>query len=204
MPEPITSWWALWDERYAGKVTLLNDMMEVFWLAHHLVGQRLQDRQPDQLEQAYALLKRQRPLLRKYESDLVNDMLLSREVVMGQAWNGQAHRLTAEHPEFRFVVPQEGASLFIDSLVLLKTAPHADAAHRFIDFLLEPQRSRQNMEAMLYPMPNPTACALLPAAIRDDPTIFPPNLAREKFNIMSDLGEYRRLIQNRWERLQAE
>lgn len=204
VPEPITSWWTFWDERHAGKVTLLNDMMEVFWLGHHLLGYQLEDRLPDQLDEAYALLKRQRPLLRKYESDLVNDMLLSQEVVMAQQWNGQARRLTAEHPEFRFVVPQEGASLFIDSLVLLKTAPHPDAAHRFIDFVLEPERSRQNMEAMLYPMPNPTACALLPTAIRDDPTLFPPDLTRERFNILSDPGDFRRLIQNRWERLQAE
>lgn len=202
--QPITSWWALWDERYAGKITLLNDMMEVFWLAHHLLGHRLQDRQPEQLDEAYALLKKQRPLVRKYESDLFADMLLSKESVLAQAWNGQAHRLTSEHPEFHFVVPQEGASLFIDSLVLLRTAPHPEAAHRFIDFLLDPQRSRQNMEAILYPMPNATACALLPAAIRDDPTIFPQDQAMGQFNIMSDLGEYRRLIQNRWERLQAE
>jgi hypothetical protein len=60
------------------------------------------------------------------------------------------------------------------------------------------------MEAILYPMPNATACTLLPAAIRDDPTIFPQDQAMGQFNIMSDLGEYRRLIQNRWERLQAE
>lgn len=53
-------------------------------------------------------------------------------------------------------------------------------------------------------MPNATACALLPAAIHDDPTIFPQDQAMGQFNIMSDLGEYRRLIQNRWERLQAE
>jgi hypothetical protein len=53
-------------------------------------------------------------------------------------------------------------------------------------------------------MPNATACTLLPAAIRDDPTIFPQDQAMGQFNIMSDLGEYRRLIQNRWERLQAE
>ncbi|KAA6187434.1 extracellular solute-binding protein [Thiohalocapsa marina] len=201
---PITSWWAMWDERYAGRLIMLNDMMEAFWLAHHLLGYRLQDQRLDHLDEAYALLKKQRPLLRKYESDLVNDMLLSHEAVMAQAWNGQAHKLSSEHPEYRFVVPEEGASLFIDSLVLLASAPNPDAAHRFIDFLLAPERSSQNMEAILYPMPNATARALLPPEIRDDTTIFPAGVDGKRLNIMSDPGDFRRQIQGRWERLLAE
>lgn len=201
---PINSWWALWDERYAGKLIMLNDMLEAFWLAHHLLGYRLQDQRLDQLDEAYALLKKQRPLLRKYESDLINDMLLSNEAVMAQAWNGQAQKLTSEHPKFRFVIPKEGATLFIDGFVLLKSAPNPEAAHQFIDFLLEPQRSRQNMEAILYPMPNAAARALLPAEIRDDPTIFPADADRKQLSVMSDLGDFRRQIQSRWERLLAE
>lgn len=202
--DPVTSWWALWDARYKGRIVMLDDMIEAFAVATRLLGHPLEGASQEQLDEALALLQRQRPMLRKYESDLVNDMLLSGEATLAQNWSGSAYKLTSEDARFRFVIPEEGTLMFIDSFVLLDAAPNPDAAHRFMDFLLDPQRSRQNMEAILYPMPNPEAVSLLPEEMRKDPTLFPPGLDPQALGVLSDLGELRYAIQRRWERVRGE
>jgi putrescine transport system substrate-binding protein len=46
--------------------------------------------------------------------------------------------------EINYVIPKEGAPIFLDNLAIPKNAPHVDAAYAFIDFLLRPEIAAQN------------------------------------------------------------
>lgn len=201
--ETVDSWRILWDERYRGKILMFDDMMEGFHLAHRMLGFRLADADIAHLDAALNLLQQQRPLLRKYESNLINEMLSSGEVVLAQNWNGKVLRLNREHPEFKFVVPKEGTLMFIDNMCLLKTAPHPDAAHRFLNFLLEPENASKNMQTILYAMPHPEARTLLPADLQNNSTMFPPLGNLSGLDVMPDLGPFLPEIQSRWVRLKS-
>ncbi len=201
---PVDSWHILWDERLDDRILVFNDMLEMFHLAERLLGYRLEEAIPSQLDEALALLQKQRPLLRKYESNLVNEMLLSGEVDVAMVWNGLALRLVTDHPEFKFIVPKEGTLLFADNWCLLKDAPHPDAAYQFINFMLDPVQSSRNMQHIRYAMPNPNAIQLLPPDLRDNPAMFPPLGDMSNIDILPDFGEFLPEIQNRWIRLKNE
>jgi putrescine transport system substrate-binding protein len=57
-------------------------------------------------------------------------------------------------------------------------APHPENAHRFIDYILRPEVIAAVTNAVSYPNPNRAATALVDAAIRDDPGIYPPAAVR--------------------------
>ncbi len=204
VPGPVDSWRILWDERYRGRILMFDDMLECFDLAHRLLGHQLAAANLAHLDEALALLQKQAPLLRKRESNLINEMLLGGEVDLAQNWNGGALRLMSEHPEFRFVVPKEGTVLFVDNLCLLKSAPNPEAAHQFLDFILDPRNASRNMESILYAMPIPEAQKLMSAELRDNTTMFPSLDDMAKFSVVSDLGPFLPEIQARWIRLKSQ
>ena len=204
IPGPVDSWRILWDESLRGRIIVFNDSMEMFSLAHRLIGANLADADPSRLDESIALLNRQRPLLRKYESNLINEMLLGGEADVAMAWNGLALKLVFEHPEFRFVVPDEGTLMFADNMCLLRNAPHPDEAHQFINFLLDPANSAINMRYILYAMPNPDAIRLLPDELRNSEVMFPPLGDMSRLDVMPDLGEFLSVLQTHWVRIKSE
>lgn len=199
--DPVDSWRVLWDARYDDRILVFNDMLEMFHLSERLLGYSLEDANLAQLDEALAFLKKQKPLLRKYESNLSIEMLLGGEADVAMTWNGQALRLTTDHPEFKFIIPKEGTLLFADNFCLLKDAPHPDAAHLFLNFLLDPAQSSRNMQYIRYAMPNPEAIRRLPPDLRDSETMFPPLGDMSKLDVMLDMGDFLPEIQRRWVRL---
>ena len=74
--------------------------------------------------------------------------------------------MDADH-DLEYVIPKEGASLFVDSLVIPASAPHPALAHAFIDFTLEAEIAAEICRTMRYSTPNHAALPLLPEDIRE-------------------------------------
>ena len=74
----------------------------------------------------------------------------------------------------RYVVPAEGALMWVDLLVIPADAPHRDAAYRFLDFLMEPAVIAGVTNAAKYANANTGADAFVDPAVRGDPAIYPP------------------------------
>ena len=72
----------------------------------------------------------------------------------------------------KFVIPQEGSTLFIDSLVIPKSAKRVDLAHRFINYIMQPKVAALITEETLYPNGNADATALLEPALRERLAIY--------------------------------
>lgn len=85
-----------------------------------------------------------RPYWRVFlSSEAAIQALGSGEVAIAFMWNGDA--LTAQqlgalrNKKIQYVVPKEGALKWIDGLAIPRNAPNSEAAHAFINFLLEPE-----------------------------------------------------------------
>ena len=63
----------------------------------------------------------------------------------------------AEGIEIAYSVPKEGAMLWFDMLAIPADAPHPDAAHAFIDFLLRPEIIGEITNTVFYPNANAKA-----------------------------------------------
>jgi spermidine/putrescine-binding protein len=67
-------------------------------------------------------------------------------------------------------------------------APDPAAAHRLIEALLAPEIAAATVVAEGFATPNDSARAVLPAAPRDDPVLFPPPWELARCQTMRDVG----------------
>lgn len=198
----VNSWGILWDESLKGKITMLDDVKETFFAAMTFNGDSfLADTAA--LFNARNLLIRQKPLLKKYESNAVEDLMLSEDVWVAHAWNGQAARLSAMDSKFKFVLPAEGATFWTDNLCIPANSEHKEEAELFIDFLLRPENSAQNMTSIAYAMANDSARQLLDSAFRYNYIIFPEENQIKRLTIVEDLGEFNKALDRAWTEVKA-
>jgi spermidine/putrescine transport system permease protein len=185
----IDSWAALWDERFRQRVLMVDDPREVFGVALKRLGQSVNATDPKTLAAAKQLLIDQKPLVRTYNSSNYEDVLLSGDVWIAHGWNGQFAKAMEQNSDLAYVVPKEGGTLSVDSLVIPASAPHPDLAHAFLDFTMEPEIAAEICRTMKYSSPNLAALPLLPEAIRSNLAIFPPEDVKARLELINDVGE---------------
>ncbi len=179
--QPIKGYADVFTNAHKGRIVILDDSLEIVtWgLAAHGLG-------PDQvskanLEKVRPTLAKWLPLVKVYDSDSPKTALLGGDVDLGIVWSGEAAILIKEQPgKFAYVLPVEGAHMFIDNLAIPKGAGNVAAAHRFIDYVLRPDVSRKISEDFPYTNPNLEARKLLTDAERANAASYPtgtPKLA---------------------------
>ncbi|HEY8169137.1 MAG TPA: extracellular solute-binding protein, partial [Candidatus Limnocylindrales bacterium] len=147
--EDLSSWAALWDPRFDNHIMMLDDQREVFAAALIRQGKSINTVDDAELDAALALLKEQRPLVRKYSGDAIGD-LKSGNMWIGHDWSGDIWTVQETRPSMTFVLPEEGAVRGSDAAVVLQGAPHPVAANLFINHLLDAQVSAKNTNTVYY------------------------------------------------------
>jgi spermidine/putrescine-binding protein len=198
---PPDSWAVLWDARYKGRISMLNDQREVFGAVLRLMGQSMNTRDPAVIEAAKAKLLKQKPLVKTYSSDHFDHLLASGEVVLAQGWGGPIARAMALKPSIKYVVPKEGATIWADCLVVPKTSRNKELAMQFINYLLDRDVAARTSERLLFASANREARALVKASVRDNPAVYPDETAPGHLEWMVDVGDALRLYDRAWTEL---
>ncbi|HEU4648731.1 MAG TPA: spermidine/putrescine ABC transporter substrate-binding protein [Gemmatimonadales bacterium] len=183
VPDPPSSWEILRDSRYRGKMTQMDDGRDVIgsWLRYR--GHSLNSIDPAQLEQARADAIYAKQNLKAYISAPVKGQLISGDVWVAQLWNGDAEQARFEQPNLGYVVPQEGCTLWLDSLVMPLGARHPRAAHEFMNYILRPEVHAAIAEATGYGTPNAAAMR-----VQENPIPFPTGAELARLEYQHDLG----------------
>lgn len=185
----ITSWNSLWDAKYQGKLQLSDDVREVFQLALMALGHDGNSQNPAEIEAAFNHLKALMPNVRSFNSDAQHAGFLNGDISLGVVWAAEAVRANSEKPSVQYLFPQEGAIFWIDCMVIPSGAKNADAAHKFIDFLLRPDVAKRMVENTGYSTTNLAARPLLDEATRNNPAIFPPPEVMAKGQFQNDISD---------------
>jgi spermidine/putrescine-binding protein len=202
---PLDSWQAVFDPRHAGRILMLDDMREAFAAALKLDGRSLNEHDPAALRRAAARLKAQKPLVRTYNSSDFANLLAAGDVDIAQGYNGELARVVAKDPaRFAYVVPKEGATLWIDSLAVPKTTRHLAAAYTFLDFILDPGVAARIVDGVRYATANQAAWSRIDKSIRGDPAIFPPPGVLARCELIRDLGDATPLLDELWTEIKAQ
>jgi spermidine/putrescine transport system permease protein len=194
----VTSWASMWDARFRSRVAMLDDPRETFGVALMRLGQSVNARDDGVLARAQRLLLDQKPLVRTYNSSNYEDVLLSGDVFLAHGWNGQFARAMEQDPDIDYVIPVEGSTLSVDSLVIPVSAPHPDLAHLFIDFTLEAEVAAEICRTMKYSSPNRAALPLLPPEVRGNRAIFPPEDVKKRLELIDDIGDTTLTYERLW------
>lgn len=201
--EEITSWADLWRPEFRDRVLLSNDVREVFHVALVTLGHSGNSTDPAEIEAAYEKLRELMPNVRAFNSDAPRLPYLAGEADLGFCWNGEAYMGAQEMPSLRFVYPSEGVIMWIDSFVIPANAPNPDAAHAFLDFMMEPEVAKEICEELGYATPNLAAVALLDEELRENRTVYPTEQELRGGEFQVDVGEALLLYQRYWDQLRA-
>jgi len=141
------SWSLLFDQRYAGKLSVQNTSDHAVTAAALALGFRddVFAMNDDQLAQVRAKLVEQKPLLRYYWDDMTNmeQSLASGEIVASTAWNESLVRLSQQGLAVKYMNPREGILTWVCGLCLIEGGTGDEqAAYDFIDAMLDPQSGK--------------------------------------------------------------
>src|SRR4029079_17173041 len=172
--EAPTSSKALWDERWKGHISVMDDYQETMALALKQLGHSVNTTDTTQLDQAIALLQQQKPLVRTWSNDTVSTMA-GGNVWIGMIWGGDLYPINTElgSEQFAYYIPEEGSVRGSDTAVIYSGAKHPVAAHLFLNHLLDAQVSASNTNTIGYMGPNEAAKQFIDKAILEDPTVNP-------------------------------
>jgi len=201
--EPPTSWEALWDPQFSGRISMLNDEREVFGLALRALGYSLNSVDPQAIQQAKHKLIAQKPLVKAYTSEQFDQLLVAGEVVLAHAWGGPVARAMRERPSIRYAIPQEGGTIWTDCLAVLASSPNQALAMDFMNFLLDEEVALLTSQRLLFASANRHVRARLPAAIRDNTAVYPPDEVLPRMEWMEDVQEAIRYYDRAWTELKV-
>lgn len=196
--EEVKSWGILWDDNYKAKITMLRDIRHLFSAAFKYLGYSVNSTDPDQLEQAKQKLLEQKALVSAYTNDTYMNMLATGDAWLCQGWSGDVCQVRADNQDVKYVIPEEGSDMYLDSLVIPKGAPHIDLAHEFINFTLRPEISANISNYVWYPNANEASHRYLDPQMLNDPAIYPPSEIMAKLEFLVPLGEYEQQISQAW------
>jgi len=185
--EPITGYVDVFTEKHKGRIVVLDDALEVVTWAMATQGHGADQVTKENIEKTRPVLTKWLPLVKVYDSDSPKTPLLNGDVDLGIVWSGEAAILIQEQgKKFAYVLPKEGAHMFIDSLAIPKGAKNLEAAHKFIDYVLRPEVSRRISEEFPYTNPNVEARKLLSPEERANAASYPPG--NPKLQTFRDIG----------------
>ena len=197
--EEITSWSALWDDRYAGKILMFDNPRDSFAIAQVLLGQPVNTTEEEDWMEAAALLKQQKPLVQAYVMDRIFDKMESEEAWIAPYYSGDAAILVDNHENIRFVVPEEGTNYFVDAMCIPATSSHKAEAEAYINFLCDPEIAGANMNYIGYSTPETAAKAYMDEEMVESPIHYPDESILARTQVFVNLPEdTARLIDRLW------
>ncbi len=188
IPEAIDSWAALWDSRYKDRIAMLDDVREVFGAALKLLGKSENSLDPEEIQAAAALLMEQKPLVKAYDSGGFDQMLLSGDAWIAQAYSGQIAKAIAENPMIAYVIPKEGCTIFVDNMCIPRNSRSKELAHEFINFVLEARVAADIANGTGYSSVNLAGRALIRPELLTNEAAYPPRDAIERCEFIREIG----------------
>ncbi len=204
---PVDSWAVIFEPRYLeklkGRVTVLDSQRELLAAALKYLGFSANDTDETHWKQARDLIIRARPYWAAF-----NASSYIKELTVGNIWlvHGYSNDifqadLDAQKAgrKFRIVssIPNEGAVLSLDSMVLHKSGARPDLAHRFIDFMLEGGNSAELTNLIGSGNPNRDALQYIRPEVARNPAVFPVRAQQARLEMLRDLDRHQRRVLSR-------
>lgn len=143
----------LWDEKYKGKISMINNPAEVLINALFASGHKLKDADLQKLKEAKIFAFLQKELLLGYHDPISQRKLLTEEKAwIAYIYSTEIPSILKENPSLKFFAPKEGVLLWSDNFCLSKDSIHKKWAHEFLNYLLDPKIAAQNSEDIGAPM----------------------------------------------------
>lgn len=197
--EDVTSWSALWDERYRDKILMFDNPRDAFAIAQMRLGFSLNTEEESEWQEAAMLLKEQKPLVQAYVMDQIFDKMESGEAWLAPYYSGDAGVLVENNDNIEFVIPEEGTNYFVDAMCIPAGAEHKKEAEAYINFMLDPEIAGANMDYVGYATPETAAKEFLAPEAVENPIYYPDETVLSRTEVFVNLpAETSALVDTLW------
>ncbi len=160
-------------------VHFLDAPVEVIPAALKYIGEDPDSKDPEVLAKAEAVLMAVRPYIQKFHSSEYLNALANGDICVAFGWSGdvlQARDRAAEAAngfEIAYNAPKEGALMWFDQMAIPVDAPNPDAAHVFLNFIMDAQNMADASNYVYYANGNLASQPMLVEDVIGDPAIYP-------------------------------
>ena len=191
-------------------VSFLDQAEDVLQLALNYLHLDPNSTNPEDYKRAEKLLLAVRPYIRAFDSTEYMNGLGNKEFCISMSWSGDyaAARARAKAAgvdvNLAFTVPKEGANASFDALLIPADAPHPNAAHQFLNFILEPQIIAEITNEIHYGNDNIASAPYVDPQILHDPAIYPtPETAARLYESAEVNPALERIRTRTWTRIKT-
>lgn len=189
MPEgaPTDSWDLVLKPEIVSKfkdcgVTMLDAPSDILQSVLIYLGKDPHTEKPEDYAEVQKVLTAVRPNIKYFHSSSYINDIANGEICLAIGWNGDFGIAQTRADEakngvkIQYVIPKEGALLWVDNLAMPKDAVNVEQGLKYINNMLDPQVAADNANAVHYASPNKAALdkGLIAAEDKDNPAIYPP------------------------------
>ena len=189
-------------------VSLLDSPDDTMQLALAYLGLDPNSRKREDFEAVQRMLARVRPYIRKFDSVEYMNSLADGDLCIAMSWSSDYANIMARAREagaqvrLAFTIPREGANLTFSSLLVPADAPHPEAAHKFLNFILQPDVIAEITNEIYYGNSNRAANALVRPEILNDPAIYPNDKVKARLYTTEEMDIATQRVRTRiWTRI---
>jgi len=147
---PITGYADLWDPSLGDNLGIIGNFRVINGMALKVLGHSYNTNDLLAIRTAGELLRRLAPNIRLIRDDHLEDELISGEISTAVMYTSMVTLAKMAKPELEVVFPKEGIGFGIMAGFIPSQAPNADAAHAFLNYILDAQRGAQCFEYLGY------------------------------------------------------
>ncbi|HEX8085056.1 MAG TPA: spermidine/putrescine ABC transporter substrate-binding protein [Solirubrobacteraceae bacterium] len=201
----VTSIDQFFDPKYKGKVTMLSDAREAASFVLLMQGKRPEDATLDDVLGAIEFVDEQnrKGHIRRFTGNDYTKDLSAGDIAMAHAYSGDVIQLQADNANLKFSIPEQGAVLWSDNMMIPQKPRTAYGAEVFMNYVYDPAVAAKIAAYVNYVTPVKGTQEILAGSdpkLAEDPLIFPtaqdvsrlsgyPNLSVEEEQEMNEAFE---------------
>lgn len=204
--EAPDSWAYIFDPElaaeFAGQISLLDDMREVFGSALIYLGYHPGTTVESELQEAKDVIVGIRDYVHAFDSDTYEDMMLTGETKLAQGWSGDIFVAQVTDENIDYVIPKEGAVKWVDNLCVPIDAQddpdRMEMVYLWFDFLNRADINAMNTNWVWYASPNEAAKAGILEEILTYPAIYPDAETSKSLYYLGNVGDATEIYSRLW------
>lgn len=191
-------------------VAFLDSPSEMLPIALKYLGYDPTSTKPEELKQAQAHFLKIRPYIAYFHSSKFINDLATGNICVAIGYSGDIQQGINRAKEAnngvnaQYNIPKEGAGSFFDMMAIPADAPNPDAAHAFMNFLMQPEIIAEISDYVYYANANASATPLVTKELREDPGAYPPEEIQAKLYTFPLLPlKSQRAMSGSWAKIKA-
>ncbi|MFD2741234.1 polyamine ABC transporter substrate-binding protein [Sulfitobacter aestuarii] len=191
-------------------VHFLDAPVEMIPAALAYIGEDPDSQDAEVIEKTEPVLSAVAPYVQKFHSSEYINALANGDICVAFGWSGdilQARDRAAEAEngvEIEYHAPKEGALMWFDQMAIPVDAPNPDAAHQFINFMMDAQHAAAASNYVYYANGNKASQEFLSEDVIGDPAIYPDEETLQNLYTTSPYGpKVQRVVTRLWTKIKS-